>query len=396
MVDRRTGAVRSESGGTAGERQTTRRIRIYTTKSGRKRYYIRFRKPDGKATERLARTMTGGEVTNLREAEAALAASNAALVAGDLAPWLRSKGPALTVAALVDRFKAEYGGPEGQGTSVAYRANNHALLGRVVSAIGDLSAETVSAADVERVRKEMFDRKPPYKAQTVFHTLARAQRMFAWAIEHKIVRRRDNPAAEVRKPKLPSKGKPVDNASYLTRVECRRLISWAKVNQPDEHPIYATAIFTGMRLGELRALRWADVRLPEGLIHVRGTKSPDAWRYVPIVKPLAIILRRWRREISDRATELVFGAPNVPIQRTIYNRLRRALDLCGLRRIPFHALRHSAASAFLASGVDLFTVAKILGHSDIRMTMRYSHLSPDHLADARAKFSLTPRRPRRG
>jgi len=121
------------------------------------------------------------------------------------------------------------------------------------------------------------------------------------------------------------------------------------------------AFYSGLRLGELRA-----AELEAGMILLRDTKNGDI-RAVP-PHPRIAHLTSW----------LPLTAPKITIQRA-FDRARRAV---GLPEVRFHDLRHSAASAMVNAGVDLYVVGQVLGHRDPRSTKRYAHLTAGTLAAA--------------
>lgn len=125
------------------------------------------------------------------------------------------------------------------------------------------------------------------------------------------------------------------------------------------------AFYSGLRLGELRA-----ASVERGLILLADTKNGDL-RAVP-PHPRVAHLLGW----------LPLTAPKITIQRA-FDRARRAVGLPGVH---FHDLRHSAASAMVNAGVDLYTVGAVLGHRDPRSTKRYAHLTADTLAAAVGKI----------
>jgi integrase len=146
-------------------------------------------------------------------------------------------------------------------------------------------------------------------------------------------------------------------------------------------PVIRALLYTGARLSEVIKLKWADVDLEAGQITVerRKTQSITALR---ISAPLRSVL-----ESQPRGTPAAYvftrpdGQPWEPsgIQLAFY----RGRDRAGLRRsLSVHSLRHSFASWLTMDGVDLRTVGELLGHSNIAMTARYSHLSPSHLQSA--------------
>jgi integrase len=195
--------------------------------------------------------------------------------------------------------------------------------------------------------------------------------------------------------------------SYLrTDDEIQRVLRAARDQGEDVFALYATAIGTGMRAGELAALLWADVDFERRLICVQrsfdGPTKADDVRYVPILDALLAVLRQWRLACPGR---LVFpnrdGAMLQRSARVFQEVLHRVLLAAGLptierkgkvrRYIVFHDLRHTFASQWVVHGGDLFKLQKILGHKTVQMTMRYAHLQPAAFASDYARLgSLLP------
>lgn len=164
-----------------------------------------------------------------------------------------------------------------------------------------------------------------------------------------------------------------------------------------ERPIYGTAMFAGLRLGELRALRCKDVDLDRLLIYVRrawdpvegpiAPKSDAGVRDIPIVKALAGILVAHLRtcEWSQDPDALVFGnSPTAPfVAQDTRNRATKRWAAAKLDPIGLHEGRHTAASWFIAAGVNLKAISTFLGHSSINVTLdKYGHLLPGDEAAA--------------
>jgi integrase len=145
---------------------------------------------------------------------------------------------------------------------------------------------------------------------------------------------------------------------FLTRSDLARLLK--NVGSRQARKAVLVAAFTGLRRGELAALR--PINVQGDLIYVGNTKTGRP-RVVPVVHHVQFALRR-----------LPFGVH----ADTLTHAVQRASST-GVR---FHDLRHTAASLLIASGVDLYRVGAILGHSDIRTTRRYAHLAVDNLRAA--------------
>lgn len=181
-----------------------------------------------------------------------------------------------------------------------------------------------------------------------------------------------------------------------TPEEINRFLKAAEVEGGMVHLLYSTAIFTGMRQGELAGLRFSDIDFERNLIAVQhsyiGPTKSDKVRYVPIMASLKPLLAAWR-ELNH--SEFVFvnhsgkmHTAGARVFKQIFFRvLKRAgfppLNSGGKRKnyICFHDLRHTFASHWMMSGGDLFKLQRILGHQDSKMTQRYSHLSPAAFKD---------------
>ena len=180
-----------------------------------------------------------------------------------------------------------------------------------------------------------------------------------------------NPAAGARLPKLPA-GK----TRYLTPGELKAALELAPewLRAP-----MAFAACTGVRRGEMLALRWMDVDVKNRRLYLRETKN-GALRILPIPESALTVLRSLPQ---GAAGDPVFAGVN-PAHLSVY--CKRVLKRTGAPDASFHTLRHTAASWLVMQGVDLYAVGQILGHKTPRMTQRYAHLSPDYMAGAVGKL----------
>lgn len=145
------------------------------------------------------------------------------------------------------------------------------------------------------------------------------------------------------------------------------------------------ALQTAARRGELLSLRWGDVDMKARTITFRHTKNGDA-RTVPMTDTLREELLRLARSLDPEA--LVFPACQPMVLTRAFARLTERL---GIKNLRFHDLRHDAASTLTMANVPQRTIMAVLGHRDPRMTMRYQHVSPDHLREAVGALDATAR-----
>jgi integrase len=170
-------------------------------------------------------------------------------------------------------------------------------------------------------------------------------------------------------------------------VEADRLLA---VLGPEDRTVFATALYAGLRRGEIKGLRWCDVDLEAGLIRVeRGwddvegpiaPKSRAGRRRVPLARPLrALIVEHRLRRGSPGGDELVFGRAGGRPMNTewVTRRARKTWEQAGLESIGLHECRHTYASFMVAAGVNAKALSTYMGHSSITVTLdRYGHLMP--------------------
>ena len=147
-----------------------------------------------------------------------------------------------------------------------------------------------------------------------------------------------------------------------------------------------TAIHTGMRYSELIGLEWDNVDFFNNNICVRranvhghvGTPKSNRIRYIPMTTELTSAL-----STHPRSNHLVFAYKNDWIRYELSRlKLAKICKMAGIKKIAWHALRHTFASNLASAGIPLNAIQTLLGHSTINMTMRYSHLNKNDLKKA--------------
>ncbi len=169
----------------------------------------------------------------------------------------------------------------------------------------------------------------------------------------------------------------------LSPDEEQRYLSTAS---PLLHDVAVVMLETGMRPGEIYHLRKLDVDLDLASVQVRSGKTANAARYIPLTARACEILKM---RLHHAQTEWLFPCP--------FNSSKPVLDVrkahdAAVRRaklsLPFrlYDLRHTALSRMAMAGIDLPTLKELAGHSQIQMTMRYVHPTPEHKRRAMEKF----------
>jgi integrase len=267
----------------------------------------------------------------------------------------------------------------------------------LLPAFGETRLEDVTTADVEAFAATLVQRehrgrritpRTRIKVLNVLHgVFARAKKV--WGLS-------TNPASDVERPPQRTSG----DIDVFSPEEVWSLVRGA-ANERDA-AIYLTAAFTGLRMGELRAVRWRDVDFPRSVIRVRasyaaGTVSvPKSGkvRSVPMVEEVA----RQLASLSERDAwtgddDLVFAEADGEWLNDdrLRRRYERALRDAHLRRLRFHDLRHTFGSLAITRA-DIVEVQVWMGHADIQTTMRYLHYRDRGQAAERlaAAFQIAP------
>jgi integrase len=243
----------------------------------------------------------------------------------------------------------------------------------LLPAFGDKPIERVTGPMIERWIAG-FDGSPRTRNKLLIQLsgiLGRAKKVYGL---------RENAASTVEKFQAKSSG----DIEVFSPEEIWALVRAAESEQ--DAALFLTAAFTGLRMGELIALRWRDVDFARNVVRVRGSFSAGALttpksgkvRAVPLALDVASALAGLgRRAFWAADDDLVFvgdtgGYLDGSALRRRYKRALRATDLRPLR---FHDLRHTFGTRMIAKA-DIRRVQEWMGHSDVQTTMRYLHYAP--------------------
>ena len=223
----------------------------------------------------------------------------------------------------------------------------------------------ITPQDIEKLKANLLVKLEP---ATVNRYLACLKHMFRKAIDWGYLN--GNPAKGVSKLK-----EPPGRVRYLAKKEIQKLL---EACPPRLSPIVVTALHTGMRREEILRLMWRSVDLDHRTIRVEKSKNNES-RTIPMNETLYRVVSGLSRH-SDSA--YVFpakeGRPYTDVPKTF----RKAVKEAKVEHFRFHDLRHTFASYMIMNGCDVKTLQELMGHKDIKMTMRYSHLSKDHVRES--------------
>jgi integrase len=285
------------------------------------------------------------------------------------------------MSALTDRYW------QGYGSKKKSQDREKSILDGIREELGDLFVREVDGDAVNRWYQKLTAEKGLTAGTAVRHFNVMHHMMGkAAAIWSKETGLERNPADQV------EVKRPDDQRErYLTAEEVPRLKQcldekmYRKGSREVNQTFYRLrllvliALTTGMRIAEIFALQWSDVLYKEDLIAVRSKLKGGKVRYVPLTPELAGELRRYPAVIGE---EKIFppkrGAQGE--RQRVEGSFETIRTMAGIENFRFHDLRHTFASWYMMNGGDLYELAKVLGHANIKMTERYAKLAKKHIA----------------
>ncbi|MBM3469148.1 MAG: DUF4102 domain-containing protein [Alphaproteobacteria bacterium] len=151
-----------------------------------------------------------------------------------------------------------------------------------------------------------------------------------------------------------------------------------KVTSPYSLAAIRMLMYTGCRLSEILTLKWEDVFLREGYIHLKDSKTGE--KRIPLNESAKTVLASLSQEKGN--PYIFVGSKPGTCLVTLQDAWSKIRSLANLEDVRIHDLRHTFASLAIKQGVDLYTVSKLLGHKNIATTTRYAHLEMKQLLKA--------------
>lgn len=298
-------------------------------------------------------------------------------------PTLPMREGTITIERLVSLYMAHYAGRD--STRVQRLGWWSRQLGQVT--LQDLSDDHVHAA-LEALANQASryyagkdaDERPIYRAKrkplapaTINRYSASLAAVITWAIKKRIAPKGYvHPCRSIER-----RTENNERTRFLTDDERQRLLQACKASAwPRLYVLVLMALTTGARKGELVGLRWRDVDFERAEARVAVTKNGDP-RVLPLVPAVVEELRRF----EGASSALVFASRQTPDKAYAFEpRFHQALAEARIRGVTFHTLRHSCASMLAKNGATLLEIGDLLGHRQLQMTKRYSHLATAHKA----------------
>jgi len=265
----------------------------------------------------------------------------------------------------------------------------------IAPVLGHLPIKDIEGFHVQSLKSVMKKKKnqrtkKPLSDTTIKHTIALLRQIFYKARSWKMYEG-ENPVREAAKDsekfKKFLKGGDRERVRYLSREESETLLTGLKKRSQQLHDYCQLSLLTGMRMGEVFNLKWTDIDLNQNNIHIKNPKSGYS-RHAYITPPLEEMFNRLKAEggkggyiFLDRNGKKLVNTSNVfsrVVEKLGFN--KNVTD--SRDKVVAHSLRHTFASWLTQQGEPIIIVQKLMGHRDLNMTLRYSHVSPSHEREA--------------
>jgi len=373
-------------------------LRVSST--GEKTYYLAYRQHGRKRRFRIGKH---GSITPAQAREIAKVKSGEVAKGTDIQEERQERRKETELRAKEHTLKTFFEGPY-QEWREANRKRAHDTIRRLKSKFcpefGKLRLYELTAWNIEKWKSQQL--KAGNKPTTVNRDLAELKAALSKAVEWELLKA--SPLGKVKLAKVDRSPKvrflSEDEEISLRRAlqerdkelkegrgsanEWRRVRGYTRLPDISGHtysdhitPMVLLSLNTGMRRGEVFQLTWDHVDLPGKTLTVEGDKAKSGQtRHIPLNQEAVGVLKAWKAQGNDQ--DLVFpgkdGKPLDNVKKAWSGVLARA-KIKGFR---WHDLRHDFASKLVMADVPLNTVRELLGHADLKTTLRYAHLAPSH------------------
>ena len=307
--------------------------------------------------------------------------------------------PSMPFGEWIDLWYRSFCEPKLRATTAAAYENH--IYKHIIPGLGDIALNKLSQGDLQAFYAQLKKSGRLVKIKQFGEGLSdRAVRAchgcifsaLESALRQKLIYR--NPAVGCRLP--PKKGREMQ---ILTREETQRLLFEAK--EEGFYELFLLDLATGLRRGELLALRWEDLDFERGELHIRrqvervngriverDLKTKNAARTLILPPELIAVLRRYRETVNSR---WMFPSPvkedQPRDQAACRKRLSQILERAGCKHVRFHDLRHAFATNALQYGMDVKTLAAVIGHASVETTLNiYAHVTSEMKTQAAKKI----------
>jgi len=276
----------------------------------------------------------------------------------------------------------------GQDNKKSWKDDRSRYENYVKPVIKKTPLKDVSPLQIEKIKSNM--KKQGLSDKTIHHALTFIRAVYgkhvSWGLYQGPI-----PTTKVKFPKLDN-----NRTRFLSYEEAQILLKALKTKSITVYYQAILSLHAGLRFSEIAKLKWSDIDLTHDVLHIRDAKSGKS-RETYITEPIKEALTQLNAINEYQNGELIFPDKFGKAQTHISNSFYQVVKQLGLnngiddrrRKICFHSLRHTFGSWLAMQGTSLYEIKELMGHTDIKMTERYSHLMPSIKRKAVTKIAET-------
>jgi integrase len=377
----------------------TKNLKLYVGTSGAKVWYLYYRDQNGK---KASKKLGSFDVLTVAQARDMAKEVGGRIIRGENVKKEKPT-PKLTYGDFLRSFYEPW--------VTANRRTGRETMQILNSTFGFLMQQPIenfSVLELEQWRTKRINEGR--KAATINRLVVALKASVNWAVENEIIT--ENPIARLRPLRENDSDKKI---RYLSPEERERLFAaleareerirtgrdshneWSTEREksllPDlkkyafvDHlkPMIIVALNTGIRRGSLFQLCWSDINFREGILTVRPTiEKTGKLLHIPMNDLLTETLAAWKKQSGGDDDKLIFPSPKTgEMMNNCNSAWENLLQEANIKNFRWHDMRHDFASQLVMKGIDLNTVRELMGHADMKMTLRYAHLAPENKLQA--------------